>query len=235
MPKIPLVIFGGGDFADIAYEYFTRDSNFEVVAFTVDHEYLIEKSRFNLPILPFEEISDHLKPRNHHFFAAVTYGKLNDFREEVTIKAKSLGFTLASYISGRSFVWPNVSIGEHCFIFEDNTLQPFVSLGNNVVLWSGNHIGHHSQIKDNVFISSHVVVSGNCVIGRNCFIGVNATVVNNIDIGNRSWIGPGTLVTRNVESGSLVTTTQSTIRSLDEKLLFKMLNRISNPEQNSEN
>ena len=235
MTKIPLVIFGAGDFADIAYEYFTRDSNFEVVAFTVDREYLIDESKFNLPILPFEDIGNHLEPKNHHFFAAVTYGKLNDLRKEVGIKAQYLGFRLASYISSRSFVWPNVSVGEHCFIFEDNTVQPFVSIGNNVVLWSGNHIGHHSQIKENVFISSHVVISGNCTIGRNCFIGVNATVVNNIDIGDRSWIGPGTLVTRNVESASLVTAAQSTIRPLNEELLFKKLNQIASHVKNSEN
>ena len=235
MAKIPLVIFGAGDFADIAFEYFTRDSNFEVVAFTVDHEYLTDRTKFELPVLAFEEIGDHLDPKSHHFFAAVTYGKLNDLRGEVFNKAKNLGFSPASYVSSRSFVWPNVIIGEHCFIFEDNTLQPFVSLGCNVILWSGNHIGHHSEIKENAFISSHVVISGNCTIGRNSFIGVNATIANNIEIGERCWIGPGALITRNVDPGSLVTATHSTFRTLDEELLFKKLAQISNPKSNSEN
>ena len=53
-------------------------------------------------------------------------------------------------------------MGDNCFIFEDNTVQPFVTLGNNLVLWSGNHIGHHSTLRDHCFISSHVVISGFC-------------------------------------------------------------------------
>ena len=49
-------------------------------------------------------------------------------------------------------------IGENCFIFEDNTIQPFVVVEDNVILWSGNHIGHHSVIKNHNFVSSHVVI-----------------------------------------------------------------------------
>ena len=57
-------------------------------------------------------------------------------------------------------VWARHEIGENCFIFEDNTIQPFVKIGDDVVLWSGNHIGHHAEIGDHCFISSHVVISG---------------------------------------------------------------------------
>ena len=34
--KKPLVIFGGGEIAQLAYFYFSTDSEYEVVAFTVD-------------------------------------------------------------------------------------------------------------------------------------------------------------------------------------------------------
>jgi UDP-3-O-[3-hydroxymyristoyl] glucosamine N-acyltransferase len=97
-------------------------------------------------------------------------------------------------VSSRAFVWRNVEIGEHAFIFEDNTIQPFVKLGANVVLWSGNHIGHHSVVRDNVFISSHVVVSGFCDIGENCFLGVNATLANNVTIARDNLIGAGATI-----------------------------------------
>ena len=85
-------------------------------------------------------------------------------------------------------------IGENCFIFEDNTIQPFVSIGNNVTLWSGNHIGHHSVIRDHTFIASHVVISGGVEIGEQCFIGVNATLRDHIKVGDRCVIGAGALL-----------------------------------------
>lgn len=40
--KIPnkLVIIGDGAFAEIAYEYFTHDSVYDVLAFSVEKEYI---------------------------------------------------------------------------------------------------------------------------------------------------------------------------------------------------
>jgi hypothetical protein len=46
MAKIPLIIFGTENFADIAFEYFTHDSNYEVVAFTVDKAYQKKNVKF---------------------------------------------------------------------------------------------------------------------------------------------------------------------------------------------
>ena len=54
---------------------------------------------------------------------------------------RNKGYQPASYISSNAFVWSNAKIGDHCFIFENNTVQPFVEIGDNVILWSGNHIG----------------------------------------------------------------------------------------------
>ncbi|WP_448682163.1 acetyltransferase [Pseudomonas nicosulfuronedens] len=201
-----LVIAGDSAFAEIAYEYFTHDSDYEVVGFTVERDYLRKQELCGLPVVPFEELEAYFAPAEHAFFAAATYTQLNRLRTRLYLDAKSRGYVPASYISSRAFVWHNVRLGEHCFIFEDNTLQPFVSLGDNVVLWSGNHIGHHSRIQSNCFIASHAVVSGFCEIGANCFLGVNVTLVNNIRIGADCLIGAGALVAKNVEEDSLVKT-----------------------------
>lgn len=199
-----LIILGDSAIAEIAYEYFTYDSPYEVIAFSVNEAYLKRDSLFGLPVIPFERLTDYYLPADHNFFAATNYSAKNALRERFYVEAKSKGYKPASYVSSRAFVWRNVQIGEHCFIFEDNTVQPFVKIGNNVILWSGNHIGHHSTIQDNVFISSHVVVSGFCEIGASCFIGVNATIANNIAIGTNCIIGAGALVLSNVENDQTV-------------------------------
>lgn len=114
-----------------------------------------------------------------------------------------MGYLPASFISPHAYVWQNCKIGEHCFIFENNVIQPFVEIGDNVILWSGNHIGHHSKIGNHCFISSHVVISGFCDIGESCFFGVNSTVANNLTIGNDCLIGAGVLLAKNVADGAL--------------------------------
>lgn len=199
-----LVLVGDSAFAEVAYEYFTHDSPYEVVAFAVEREFLTRDSLFGLPVVPLEEVIERYPPSDHEFYAALVYTQMNRLRTRLYLKMKELGYKAASYVSSHAFVWRNVEIGEHSFIFEDNTLQPFSRIGANVVLWSGNHIGHHSVIKDNCFIASHVVVSGFCTIGSSCFIGVNATFGNNLEVGDDCLIGAGALLARDVPDDTLV-------------------------------
>jgi len=210
--KRPLVIFGTGDIAQLAHFYFSADSEYEVVAFTVDAAYRIETSFCGLPIIVFEEITKYYSPEQCEIFVALSYSKLNVVRKEKYLAAKALGYRIASFISSHAIVLNERRIGENCFILEDNIIQPFVAIGNNVTLWSGNHIGHHSTIKDHCFISSHVVVSGGVEIGEQCFIGVNSTLRDHIKIGERCVIGAGALLLVDAEPEGVYMST-STERS----------------------
>ena len=220
-----VVIFGDQDFAELAHQYFTYDSEYEVAGFCVDEAYRSHDTFCGLPVVSFETIEKHFPPIDHALFAAIVYGKLNRLREDVCIRAKAKGYILASYISSRAFVWRNVSLGEHCFIFEDNTLQPFVTVGNNVVMWSGNHIGHHSRIGHNVFITSHVVISGWCDIGDYTFIGVNSTLSNNTHVGSDTWISHGSVVSGDIPPHRLIKPHSSEIVELNERVLFRSLGK----------
>lgn len=217
-----LVILGDSAFAEIAFEYFTHDSEYEVVGFSVESAYLKKETLFNFPVRPFEIIEKYFKPAETEFYAAMVYSQLNRLRTRLYREAKAKGYRPASYISSRSFVWPNVQLGEHCFIFEDNTLQPFVRIGSNVVLWSGNHIGHHSVIQDNCFISSHVVISGFCNIGSGSFMGVNSTVANNVNIGEDNWVGLGATIAHDTSPNILFKGERSEPAKVGARQFFKL-------------
>lgn len=217
-----LVIVGDSAFAEIAHEYFDADTEYEVVAFAVESAYLKRQELRGLPVVSFETLEQTQPPAEHDVYVAIVYTQLNRLRTRLTQTAKALGYKLASYVSPRAFVWRNVEIGEHCFIFEDNTVQPFVKIGNNVVLWSGNHIGHHSEIRDNCFIASHAVISGFCVIGESTFIGVNATLANNLTIGKDNWIGPNAAIMKNTEAGALYKTEQPEPAKISATRFFKI-------------
>jgi sugar O-acyltransferase (sialic acid O-acetyltransferase NeuD family) len=197
--KKPLVIFGAGDIAQLAHYYFSTDSQYEVVAFTVDKEFLTGREFQGLPIVPFDEVAKRYSSATHELFVALSYAKLNQLRKEKYRAAKELGYQLASYVSTHATVLNDGKIGDNCFILEDNTIQPFVTIGNNVTLWSGNHVGHHSTIHDHCFIASHVVISGGVQIMESCFIGVNVTLRDHIKIGERCVIGAGALLLSDAE------------------------------------
>lgn len=198
-----LVIIGAGETANLAYEYFTYDSEYEVVAFAVSKEYIKEKIFNDLPVIEFENVENLYSPKEYFAFVAMAGEKLNRNRTKMYNETKQKGYKMASYISSKAFVWRNVEIGENCFILENNTLQPFTKVGNNVVMWSGNHLGHRSTIKNNCFITSHVVISGFCEIGENSYLGVNSAVADEVKIAENNFIAMGAMVSKNTKPSSM--------------------------------
>lgn len=193
-----LVIIGAGEFADIAYEYFTYDSDYEVAAFAVEKEYLNNTKHLGLPLIAFDNIEEMYSCKEYEVFVAITYVKLNRARRRLFLMAKEKGYRCASYVSTRAFIWHNVKIGENVFIFEDNTIQYYVKIGNNVILWSGNHIGHRSIIEDDCWLTSHNVISGFCRIGQGSFIGVNATLGDNVTLGPDTVFGAAAVAVKSL-------------------------------------
>lgn len=195
-----VVLFGLRDIASLAHFYLTHDSQHDVVAATVNEEYLPESREFEgVPIVAFEEVQDKYPPGEYQFFAPMSERKMNRQREAVYNQAKEKGYPFISYVSSNATVYPGAQIGENCFILEDNTLQPFTPIGNNVVMWSGNHIGHHGQIKDHVFFTSQVTLSGHCTVEPYCFFGVNSTVRDACHIAEGTLIAMSACITKDTE------------------------------------
>jgi len=198
-----VVIFGTGDFAQVAYVYLSKDSPHRVAAFTVHEKYIAERTLLGLDVVPFEQLETRYPPSSYAMFVAVGFSKLNRIRTELYSLCKRRGYELITYINSRAFRLDELEIGDNCFVFEANVIQPFVKLGNNVVLWCGNHIGHHVTIGDNCFIASHAVVSGRVTIGANCFIGVNATIRDGVKIEPNCIIGAGAVVLKDTVEGGV--------------------------------
>lgn len=192
--KEPLLIVGNGEIASMAYQYFLHDSKYQPVGFAIGKEYIDNNTFENLPLVDLDEVENHFPPVQVKAFVAIGDAQLNRVRARHFNDIKKRGYSFASYVSSRAFVWPNVVIGNNCFILEENVLQPFVTIGDNVILWSGNHIGHRSTVGDHVFITSHVVISGFCNIGTHTYIGVNSAIGNNVDIAGDNYIAMSTSI-----------------------------------------
>jgi sugar O-acyltransferase (sialic acid O-acetyltransferase NeuD family) len=198
-----VVVFGMGEIAELALFYLRRDTEHEVVAFTVDEAYMKASSFCGLPVVPFEEVHLRYPPDQFRMFVAVGYSGVNRLRAGKYQEVKERGYSFISYISPHCLIAENVQVGENCFIFEQNNIQPFVRIGNNVTVWSANHIGHHSTIGDHCFIASHVVISGGVTVEPYCFIGVNAAIGDHITIGRDCIIGAGALILKDTRAGGV--------------------------------
>ncbi len=198
----PIIIYGIGQFAEVAHFYITNDRSFEIAGFTVEENFLKQSIFKELPVVSFEKVQDKFPPSEYDMFIPISYKKVNSIRKEKYKEAKSKGYFLVSYISSQAIV-NTKEIGDNCFILENNVIQPFTKIGNNCIIWSGNHIGHHSLIKDDCFISSHCVISGSVVIEQGCFLGVNSTIRDNISLGKENIIGAGSLILRDTSDNAV--------------------------------
>lgn len=217
-----VVIFGSGKIADEAYFYLTNDSPHEVVAFTVDAEYVTAPEKLGLPVAAFEEVERAYPPGEFKMFVAVGYQELNHLRARKYGEAKAKGYELVSYVSSRASNVGGVEVGDNCFVLEFATIQPCARVGNDVFIWSGNHIGHHASVGDHCYIAGNVVISGNTVVEPFCFVGVSATIGHEVRVGGESFIGAGSLVTKNVEPKSVYITPDTPKFRLDSAAFLRL-------------
>lgn len=194
-----VVVFGTSFFGRLAYVYLSKDSPHEVSAFTLNEKYITNKKFMGLNVTPFENIEEVYPPDQYSMFVAVGYKHVNKARAEIYNTCKQKGYEMITYINSKATQWGEIEVGDNCFIFENNVIQPFVKIGKNVIIWSGNHIGHDSTIQDHCFITSHAVISGNVTIGPYCFIGVNATFRDGIKVAPECIIGAGALILRDTK------------------------------------
>ena len=216
-PSKKVVIFGEGQLASLAHFYLQHDSDYEVAAFTVDADYKNNDSFEGKPLVAFEEVRKQYPPNAFNMFLPISFKQMSHLRRDKYEAAKKMGYNLISYVSSKATTWPDLDIGENCFIFEDNNIQPYVKIGNNCVLWSGNHIGHHTVIKDHVFITSHVVISGACTIEDHAFLGVNSTIRDETHIAEATLVGMGATIVKDTEPRGIYLGTKA--RKIDKESL----------------
>jgi sugar O-acyltransferase (sialic acid O-acetyltransferase NeuD family) len=202
MKNKKIIIIGTSSNSRLAKYYFENDSEYEVLGFAVNRQFITEPFFEGLPVTALEDITEKYPVKDIEAFVAVGYNQMNKTREKLYNECKKLGYKMANYISSRCSFLTQFPPGDNCFILEDNTIQPFVKIGNNVVLWSGNHVGHDVTIGDHCYLTSHAVISGFVNIKRNSFIGVNATIRDGITIAEESLIGGGAVIMKDtVEKG----------------------------------
>src|SRR5689334_24231901 len=118
----------------MAYESFTHDSPYEVVAFATEAPYLVAEEKAGLPVVALDELASRFGPAEVEAFVAVSFTELNRLRERLFLAVKEAGFTCASYVSARASVWHNAELGENVFVAHGATVDHRSRVGNDVTL-----------------------------------------------------------------------------------------------------
>jgi sugar O-acyltransferase (sialic acid O-acetyltransferase NeuD family) len=198
-----VVIFGNQQLADHAWYILTHDSEHDVVGFTVDHAYLSETTLHGLPVVAFEEIEKRFPPDTTAMIAPLGGTNLNGLRAEKHRAGKAKGYRFISYVSSRTYTWPDLTIGENCMILDGVSVQPFARIGDGVTLRTNVNVGHRSTIGDNCFFGAHACVAGSVTIGERCFVGLNSTIRDGVNVAARCFIAAGAVVIRDTQENGV--------------------------------
>jgi sugar O-acyltransferase (sialic acid O-acetyltransferase NeuD family) len=198
----PIVILGIGELSQLAHFYFARDAGRHVAGFTVDAEFIRGERYEGLPLVPYQVLEQRFPPDAFDLFVAIGYSKLNTVRAERCARARAQGYRLASYVSTRASVWPDLELGGNCLVMEGNVIQPFAVLGEGVIVSGGNVISHHCRIGDYCYFGAAATISGGVTIGERSFIGSGATVREHLRVGRDCIVGAGTLILKDTADGS---------------------------------
>jgi len=198
-----VVVFGTGDFAEVAVERLRREGGHEVVALAVERSHRREPTAFGLPVLAFEDLESAHPPANASLFIAVGPSSVNRVRARLFGAAKARGYHLLTHVSPRATVGPDVRIGENCFVFEGCIVETGASIGDDTILWSGAYVAHHSSIGRHCFLAPYAAVSGRSVVEDGCFLGIHSTVRDHVRVGRECVIGAGAVVRKDVAPGGV--------------------------------
>lgn len=198
-----LVLFGNGAVAEVLHHQFSRHTDYEIVGFTVDRDFVGSGSCCGLPVVPWDEVARHYPPEEHELMIAIGYVRVNRLRAERFAEARAMGYRLASYVHPRSSLWDGFVLGENCRISENVIIQPFARVGDNVFIGAGSLIGHHTTIADHCHLSAGVHLAGQITVGKYCYLGIHATARNRVSIAPRCIVGAGAVILGDTVEGGV--------------------------------
>lgn len=192
-PK-PVVIYGTGSTGQEIWREFTHGKDGDVVAFSVDRDYMQERKLHGLPVIPFENIATIYPPDEFRLTIGVGYVDRGRLRVNRYQEALDLGYELASCVSRWAITWEDLHLGAGSTLCANASLCPSSCIGNNVFISPSCTIPHDVKIGDHVFMSVGVVLAGGVTVEEGAFLGAGAVVRNGVTIGRDSIVGAGAVI-----------------------------------------
>jgi hypothetical protein len=169
MKEKKLIIFGEGSYAEIAHQYFSDDSEYEVVCFTKDDDFIESDQYLGLPMVPFSKIQGLYPPDSFAIHIALSYTEMNHLRER-----KFEDNTVQPFvkIEDNVILWSGNHIGHHSVIESHNFISSHVVISG------------HCHVDKYCFLGVNSTVGHGVKIGKETLLGAGAIVSKNTEEGS---------------------------------------------------
>ena len=180
---------------------FSRDSEYEVIAFTVDKKHLRTDYFLNKKVVDFDNIESLYPPSEYIMFIAIGPSKMNINREAKYYEAKKKGYKLASYISPYAIC--DSPIGENTVVADYAIIHPYVKIGNNNGFWEQCFIANDTVIGNNCWFSPKSTVSTFAEVEDNSILGTGSIIKTSIKIAKKTLVGAASYISANTKENGV--------------------------------
>lgn len=195
-----VIIAGTTNFSTMMKSILEKDNEAEVIAFTVNKEYIHESCLQGIPVVAFEELDNLYNKEDYSILLAIGYSKMNDNRKHFFNACKEKGYSLYTYISKRAIVYSD-EIGEGAMILPGSFVGPEVKIGKGTILHLHAYASHNITIGDFCYFAGGSMFGGDVTIGNNCFTGLNSSLKNGITLADRTFVSANSFVNRDTKFG----------------------------------
>lgn len=221
-----LLIFGVTAAGAQSLYDFRTDSPYEVAAFVANRAEIREPEFMGYPVVAFEEVDTHYPPSEHDMFIAIYFNRVNSVRRQKFSEAKAKGYRLASYVSSKAIVWPDLKIGENCMICDGANVRPSTRIGDNSFIMPGAVVGHDAVVGEHCYLAIHAVMLAGAVVESSCVIGANATILNGVKVASECVVGAGCVINKNTQAKGVYSVSEPTLQPLPSDKLANVLFRV---------
>lgn len=198
------IIFGANELAEQLFlSNVENGEQYEIVAFTVDKEFLNTDNLHGVPIIPYDVLHKFYSPQEvEGLFLCLGYKNMNLNRMNIYKRLIDENkYHILNYIDSRASVHTEcIGLGN---IFFSGAYIGFKCIVGNGNIFSHNCIiGHDSNIGNFNFFSVGSSTGGKVFIRDRCFFGMRSAAAHGIIIENRTLLGAGGYISSNSEEGS---------------------------------
>ncbi|URN94009.1 MAG: acetyltransferase [Candidatus Pristimantibacillus lignocellulolyticus] len=211
-----IIIIGNTEYSRLIRYYIEVDTELEVIAYSVEKDYVETEYFDNIPLIALEELTKSYPVNEYDIILGVGYSKMNTIREKLYRKIKKYGYRVINYIHSTAVISSNSVIGEGNIIMENVVVAPYSTIGSGNIIWNSVNVSHNNVVGNFNSLSVGTSLSGFVEVGNNCFLGNNCTVKNHLKIANYSLIGASSYVSESTEEYQVIVPQKSIV--LDRKI-----------------
>jgi sugar O-acyltransferase (sialic acid O-acetyltransferase NeuD family) len=212
--NINVYLFGTNSVARMLAGLLHNDARYSLLGYTLNSEYCGDKRFFDLPLVPFEELS--VRKRKFGIINCVGYSKQLSNREAVDEQILAKQIPLLPYIHPSADVL-GVEFGEGNLVLPRAVIEQYSKVGDGNLFYGGSYICHDAVIGNHNWFSACCTLAGNITVGNRNFIGINSSVREYLTIGDGTTIGASAVLIRDVPNNAVVVGNPAIIKRYHER------------------